>query len=353
MQIIPNLGLGGAEIMVENLSLALVENGFDVSVVSLYNDNSAITERLEKQNIPVFYLGKKKGIDFKIIFRLYKLYKKKKPDVIHTHLAVMPYAIPGAIYAKVPVKVHTIHNIAKKELTRVNRKISFLFYKYFKVVPVSISPLVRKSVVEEYGLSGSLLPMIFNGIDPKRCIQKSDYHERNNVINILHIGRFSEQKNHLGLIESFKLVHENAPNTVLKLIGFGELEKVIKEKVRELKLDDCVEFLGLKSNVYPYLNEADIFVLPSLWEGMPITLIEAMITGLPIVATNVGGIPDMIEDKTTGFIVNGENEQIADVLLKLIRDKNLREIVGTAAKESSEQFSAQKMAEKYGEIYIK
>lgn len=351
LQIIPNLGLGGAEIMVENLSAALKDYGFTVGVVSLYDYHSAITERLENQNITVYYLGKKKGPDIGIIFRLYKLFKEEKPDVVHTHLYTTPYVIPAAIFAKVPVRVHTIHSIAKKEVGKLKRKINNFFYKYCNVIPVSISPIVRKSIIEEYKLLENQVPMIYNGIDLKRCIQKKEHCRGNGNISIVHLGSFKEAKNHLGLIESFKVVHDNAPITVLKLIGSGDLEEIIKDKVKELDLEDYVEFLGLKSNVNPYLNEADIFVLPSLWEGMPISLIEAMATGLPIVATGVGGVPDMIEDNVTGLLIDIDKEQIAGALLKLINDCNLREKMGTAAIVASERFSAQIMAEGYGRLY--
>ena len=351
MQIIPEFGLGGAEILTENLTVALVEKDFDVGVVSLYDHHSAITERLENQNISIFYLGKKKGLDIKIIFRLYKLFKKEKPDVIHTHLYIMPYAVVAAIFAKVPVRVHTIHNIAKKEVGKLRRKIYILFYKYCKVIPISISPLVKKSIIEEYKFSENQVPMIYNGIDLKKCIQKKEYCEKNGKISILHIGRFSEQKNHLGLIESFKIVHDDFPNTVLKLIGSGDLEKVVRDKVKELNLEDCVEFLGLKANVYPYLNEADIFVLPSLWEGMPITLIEAMATGLPIVATGVGGVPDMIEHNVTGLLVDKQNINIAKALNRLIKNSELRAEIGQAARIASVRFSAQEMKAQYAQLY--
>jgi glycosyltransferase involved in cell wall biosynthesis len=352
IQIVPQFGLAGAEIMVENLTVTLVKDNFDVCVVSLYDYHSAITERLENQNISVYYLGKKKGPDVKIIYRLYRLLKKEHPNVVHTHLYSMPYVIPAAILAKIPVRIHTIHNIAKKEVGSFQRRINKFFYKYCKVIPVSISPLVKKTIVEEYGFLDNQVPMIYNGIDLKKCIPKQEYSNKNGIINILHIGRFAEQKNHIGLIESFKIVHDNAPNTVLNLIGTGTLEKEVKNKVRELNLDPCVKFLGLQSNVYPYLNEADIFVLPSLWEGMPITLIEAMATGLPIVATKVGGVSDIIENNVTGLLVDTNIEQIAGALLKLIKDKEMREKMGKAAKVASKRFSAQKMARKYAKLYM-
>lgn len=209
--------------------------------------------------------------------------------MIHTHRYIMPYVIPAAILAKVPTRIHTIHNIAEKEVGKMSRKINYFFYKYCRVIPVAISPIIKKTVILEYRFPENQVELVYNGIDLTRCIQKKEYQAKKGVINILHIGRFSEQKNHVGLIKAFKIIHTNIPNAVLTLIGSGELEKTIRDLVIELELENCVEFLGVQSNVYPYLNEADIFVLPSKWEGMPITLIEAMATGLSIVATRVGG----------------------------------------------------------------
>lgn len=350
-QIIPNLALAGAEIMLENLIFGLHNDDFEVSVVSLYNEQSAITKRLEDQNISLYYLGKKKGIDIRMIYRLYTLFIKEKPDVVHTHRYAMQYAIPAALMAKVPVKIHTIHNIAKKEVGKIQRKLHCFFYRYCSVIPVAISPIVKHSVMIEYNMASYQVPMIYNGIDTKKCIQKREYVAKNGKVTIIHIGRFTEQKNHKELIESFKLVHDNKPDTVLKLIGAGKLEQNIRKKVKELNLDDCVEFLGLKSNVYPYLYNADIFVLPSLWEGMPITLIEAMGTGLPIVATEVGGIPDMIRNNETGLLVDANRDQISEALLKLINTENLRERIGKAAIEASRQFSVEEMTNKYAKLY--
>jgi len=351
MQIMPNFGLGGAEIMVENLSKELTRDGYDVCIVSLYDFHSAITERLEENYIRLLYLGKKKGFDIRMIFKLYKLFKKEKPDIIHTHRYAILYAAIAAIFAKVPVKIHTIHNIACKEVGFIKRKINYFFYQYFKVIPVSISPEVKKSVVKEYRLPDEQVMMIHNGIDFREITPKEEYGIEKGMIRIIHIGRFSEQKNHIGLIESFKIVHDSVPSTILKLIGAGDLEKIIKDKIKELELEDSIELLGLKSNVYPYLNESDIFVLASFWEGMPISLIEAMATGLPIVATAVGGVQDMIDDGKTGLLVDVNTDQISAALHKLIEDGNLRMKLGNAARDASVRYSSQEMAKEYESLY--
>lgn len=349
MQIIPNLGLAGAEIMVENLASALVKEGYNSTVVSLYSEHSAITDRLETNDITVVYLGKKGGIDLKVVLRLYKLFLKEQPYIVHTHRFAMQYVIPAAVMAKIPIKIHTVHNVADKEVSKAKRKLHSFFYRYFKVTPVAISPLIQESIAMEYNLSKAKIPMIFNGLDLRKCTPKINYKANN--ITILHVGRFSEQKNHEYIIENFKIVNDKLPNTTLQLIGFGELEDEMKYKVKSLNLDCSVEFLGLKTNVYPYFNSADIFILPSLWEGMPITLIEAMATGLPIIATEVGGIPDMIENEKSGIIIQGNDNDLSRALIRLIEDETIREKFGQAAKKTSEKYSDLQMAKEYSRLY--
>lgn len=351
LQFVPKLELAGAEIMIENLAKQLKKDGYDVKVVSLYNYQSAITNRLEAVGIQVLYMDKKPKFDLKLFVSLFKLLKKEKPDVVHTHLYILPYVMPIAQLLGIKKRVHTIHNIAVKENGSIIRKVNKFFYHVCKVVPVSISPMVKDTIIEEYGLKDEAVPMIYNGIQLEMCKPKTNHDTSDSKVSLLHVGRFCEQKNHKGLIESFRLLRESNRDIELKLIGSGNYEEDIKTLVRSYHLEDCVEFLGLKPNVYKYMNEADIFVLPSLWEGMPITLIEAMATGLPIVATDVGGISDMITHDDSGLVVKAQVEDIAEALDRLIRNKELRIKLGNNALKKSICFDAIQMAKGYETIY--
>lgn len=244
IQIMPEFGLAGAEIMCENLIYELIELGNEVIVVSLYDYHSAITERLEANNIKIFYLNKKGGLDISMISKLFKIFKQEKPDVIHTHLYVMQYAIPAAILAKIKCRVHTIHNIAQKENGKLARKLNKLFYKFAGVIPVALSNEIKKTVEKEYNLLPNKIPVIFNGIDFRKCIMKEDY-KINNKMKILHIGRFSKQKNHLGLITAFEQFHNNNLDCELQLIGSGEKKEEIEQIVNEKGLKESVFFLRI------------------------------------------------------------------------------------------------------------
>lgn len=352
VQIIPCFGLAGAEVMCENLSYELEKLGHKVLVISLYNYHSPITERLEKANIQVKYLNKKLGIDFSMIIKLYKILKKEKPHVVHTHLAILKYVIPAASFAGIKTCIHTVHNEAVKESLSVDRKINKIFFKYFHVTPVALSPRIKETILEEYHLDSKNVPIIFNGIDMEKCNPKTDYSIKGKFI-ILNIARLSEQKNHLGLLSAFKIFHSQYSESVLRIIGDGEQRTQIEEFIKVNKLEDCVELLGLKSEVYEYLHDADIFALTSLYEGMPMTILEAMGTGLPIVATPVGGIPDVLKHGENAWLVSVDADEIADIFLKTVKDIELRKNVGKNALEASKKMSAKYMAEKYIQIYKK
>ena len=350
IQVMPNFALAGAEIMCENLVYELRRKDIEVVVVSLFNQRSAITERLEKNGVKLIYLDKKLGLDLSIVGKLCKIFKQENPDVVHTHRYATQYAIPAAMRAGIKRRVHTVHNIAKKENGRLGRLLNKWFFKRHHVIPVALSSIIQDSIVEEYKIKKNKVPIIFNGIDLSKCQTKTDY-EVQEKFKILHVGRFMEQKNHKGLIDAFDIFHQKYQNGVLQLIGDGELKEEIEKLVNEKGLTESVEFLGLQENVHQYLSAADIFTLPSLYEGVPMTLIEAMGTGLPIVATNVGGIPDMLKNGESAILTEIDSEQIAKSFSILADDVEKRKSLGEKAKIASVNFSARIMTEKYIEIY--
>lgn len=346
IEIIPRFKLAGAETMCENLITAIDKKEYEVIAISLYNYSSPITERLESKGYKIYYLNKKSGIDLKIFGKLFKIFKKEKPDMIHTHLYVLRYVLLPAKIACCKARiVHTVHNIASKEIKhgKLLQKIAF---KMFNVIPVAISEIVQASIIKEYNLKEEKVPIIYNGINLVNC-QKKECYDSSKII--LHIGRFTEQKNHLELIEIFKNSLNQDKDLKLYLVGEGELKSEIKKVVLQEGLNDNVKFLGLLKNSYEVMNSADIFVMPSKWEGMPMTIIEAMGTGLPIIAYPVGGIPNMIENEKNGFLVK-DLKEFSNKIIKLENDKELRENIGKRNKKDAARFSANTMAKKYCDL---
>ena len=350
IQVIPAFRLAGAEVMCENLCVALKNAGVDVIAVSLYSENTAITDRLDKKGVRIEYLDKKPGFDASVIIKLVHLFKKEKPDVVNTHIYASKYALPAAAIAGVKKKIHTVHSMAQKEQGSLGKKVNTFLYRHCGVVPVALSNEVKKSIGEVYGLQESIIPVVYNGIDLSKCIRKNDY-EANGVFTIVHVGRFMKVKNHKTLIRAFARFAEKKESIRLQLLGEGELLDEMKDYAEKLKVADKVEFLGLQSNVYPYLNKADVFCLPSEYEGVPMTLIEAMGTGLPIVASNVGGIPDMLVNGENALLVEPNYVAVEKAIEKLYNDVEFRIRLGNAAALRSEEFSAKVMASSYIKIY--
>lgn len=350
IQVIPNLRMGGAEIMCETLSLELAKNGVNVKIVSLYNEVTPISQRLSQAGIEIVFLDKKRGMDLSIIRKLKKIFREEAPDVVHSHLNAQKYAMLAAIRTGISDRVHTVHSVADKELSKFDKILAKFFYKRCGVIPVALSELVQQTVLDVYGISAHSVPIVLNGIDLSNCIPKCDY-DMGDTFKILHIGRFSEEKNHKGLIDAFAIFHEKVPNSELTLIGNGGLFDEIRKYAFERNVGDAVSFLGLQTNVYPYLHAADIFVLSSKYEGIPMTLIEAMGSAVPIVATNVGGIPNMLSNNESAILTNVDAHEIADAFERLYKDENLRKKLGKAAQKESFKFSSNTMAKKYMEIY--
>lgn len=350
MQVIPNFCFGGAETMCENLTYALQNLGHQVIVVSLYDEHTPITRRMEENGVNIRFLDKKLGLDASMVTKLFRLMKAERPDVVHTHLDVIKYAALAARLAGVKRCVHTVHNVADKEAEGSLQK--FINKTYFQLgwaVPVALSKLVQDTILTFYSISRDKIPVIFNGIDLGRCIPKGSY---DSCKTILHIGRFNEQKNHGRLLRVFAKLHETYPHGRLQLIGDGELRPQMETLARELGIAEFVDFLGLQADVYPYLGKADLFVLPSDYEGMPMTLIEAMGTGLPILATAVGGVPDMLKNNQSALLTPCEEGAIMASWEALMADKGLRESLGRQALDESGRFSADYMAEQYCRVYF-
>lgn len=335
--------------MVENLVYALKSCGENVKVVSLYNCNTPISERLHDSGIEVLYLGKRLGFDYSLVKKISRLVNEEKPDVLHSHLNVLPYLFFAT--RKTPI-VHTLHSIASKEQVGYEKIICRYIYKTKRCTPVTISPAMKETAIREHGLFSEKIPVVYNGVDLCKFCPKSNYelHER---INIVHVGSLIPLKNHILMLEAIDAVREEFPSVHLCFLGVGTYEERLRQVVAKKHLERTVEFVGLTSNVAKYLSEADAFILPSQYEGMPMSIIEAMGTGLPIIASRVGGIPDMIDDEKSGLLIEPTVEELIKALLRLLCDKTLRETIGTNALKKTAKFSSEYMAKKYVRIYNK
>ena len=327
---------------------------FEVAAVSLYPESGTLLEReIRAKGLRVFYLSKRKGLDLRIIPQLYRLFRAFQPDVVHTHRYVLRYVLLPALLCRIPVRVHTVHNVAPKEVDRPGKFVHWIAFRLGRVVPVSISRQVAQTVKEVYG-DNIYTPVIYNGIPTRRFIL-GDKKQRDDRVVLIHIGRFAPQKNHLLLVEAFSLAIEEYPSMELWLIGDGPLRAEVEKKVEAKGLKEKVRFLGIRDDIPDLLAEASILVLPSDWEGVPLTVLEAMAAGKPVVATAVGGVPELVEDGVSGILVPPRDlHALAQGILRLARDADLRNQMGKAAQERAlERFDISRIAREYEALYLK
>jgi len=361
LQVIPNFGLGGAERLVVNLLEVIDKEKFEVAACSLYpKANTLFGHQLEKSGIQIYYLGKHKGLDLRMIPRLYRLFRVFKPDVVHTHLSVLRYALIPLILCRIPARFHTLHNIAQKEVDALGKIVHYLAFHLGGVIPVSISQEVARTVKKLYKVRTLI---IYNGIPTRhfksaeetRSIWRKKEGIKNSEVVFLHIGRFSPQKNHRLLIEAFAQAMMKRSDLKLLLVGDGELRPDIKKIVKEKQLEQNIHFLGLRQDISELLSACDIFILSSDWEGVPMTILESMAAGKPVIATAVGGVPELVEDSITGLLVPPQDIQaLSKAMVKLANDSSLREEMGKEGrKRALERFDINLIARQYEELYLK
>ena len=352
--VIPQFVLSGAEVMCQNLILGLKEKGHDVLAVSLYDYHGSINKKLEEAGVTIKYLNKKKGFDSSIYEKIEKIIEEFKPDVVHTNLYIMSYIMPAAIKYGVKVKIHTIHSIANKEVPFIRRSIAHYMYHHKGIVPIALSYKHQNTVCKEYRLGKDKVPIIHNGEDTSHFVAKEDY-SFNDVFTIIHVGRFLKNKNQKKIVKAVKRLLDEGKKIKVLFVGEDNTDygRLVKEQVKKEQLEDSFEFLGERENIETELAKADIFVLPSNYEGLPMTIIEAMSCGLPIIASSVGGIEDMITNNENGLLIEPNSEDLYLAIKQLYSSQEKREKLGRKARESVYKYTREEMTNNYLKEYYR
>jgi glycosyltransferase involved in cell wall biosynthesis len=344
LEVTATLKPAGAEHMLVSLASALNSDRFDVSVVSLFNAfPGGLEPALDQRRIPVWHLGKVAGPDVRMYARLKQVVDTFRPDIIHTHCYVTRYTFP----LRAKAMVHTVHNIASLEADRVGRAINrYAFRK--GVVPIAVGAAVADSVRELYRLERPI--SIPNGIDTLRFrypANRSLWRRLNGFCEedllVVSVGRLTRQKNPMALVDAITQV----PGAQLLLAGEGELQN-------ELVGHPRVHLLGVRQDIPELLSCCDIFALASRWEGLPLAVLEAMAAGMPIVATSVGCVPEIVQHEKSGFLVHpGNQEELVTALRLLGQSATLRRKMGEEARIRAESFSLQAMVSAYEHLFLR
>lgn len=358
MQLVPSLAVGGAERMVATLARYLRRWGHTVAVVAMYRAYGTWIEReLEAEGIPVRFLEKRRGLDVRMVPRIARELHRFEPEVLHTHMYTLKYALPAlALHRRCRV-VHTVHTLAQAELDRLSMAVQGLAFRA-GVVPVAIGEAVAASLRATYDRPFRCI--IPNGIPVADYAGPPGAGEALRAAlglppgapTFVAVASFNPAKNHEALLRAFASPRLRASGAHLLLAGDGARRGELEALSRELALEDRAHFLGVRADVASVLAAADVFVLASRREGNPLSVMEAMAAGKPIVATAVGCLPEMVPERAGRLVPPGDVEALEAAMAELARDLPLARRLGAAAAQvARERFDAAVMARAYEELY--
>ena len=332
LHMLPALYTGGGEKICIELCNELAKNKeFEVILCSLepLNDRQQIMYSKITPVVKLITLNKK-GKNPAIIFEIIKTIYTLKPDIIHTHLSTLHYAALGIILSRTP-NIHTLPTVAENSGTTGQVKLYKALFKYFNFDPVSMGKMVFASCKNVFGKSChasidiGTIPLVKSPLfdDVKSQIETLKKDEKTKFF--VSVGRLYNVKNQLLLIEAFqRLLHEGY-DAHLFIIGSTIIVPEYAKKCQELVGENKnIHIVGEKSNVADYLLNTDALCFSSIYEGLPMTIVEGMSLGIPTIATPVGGIPDLIEEGINGYLsIDMSVESYTKVFKRIINEKKL------------------------------
>jgi len=352
LNIIDSLNAGGAESLLKNFVIESKKyNKFQTEICTLYS-SKFFEDEIKKNNITVHNLNLKFKYDLLGIFRIIKLIKKEKIDIVHVHLfpASLFVAITSFFLSKNVKFIFSEHSTYNRRRSLKIFKLvdKFIYSRYSKII--CVSKQVENSLLKWLPQLKESLIMIPNGIP----ILKSTNKKYPKIYDVLLVGRLEKVKGIDILLKAINILkNKYRKDLKIAIAGDGSLKENLKNLVKELKIDNEVNFLGNRKDVEKLMYCSKILVLPSRYEGFGLVIIEAMSRQLPIIATRVGGIPDIIENNKDGLLVPPENpEELAKAIDRLLENKHLRtELAKNAYKKVKENYSIETYTKKILNLY--
>lgn len=366
VHVVFRLDIGGLENGLVNLINRMPEQRFAHSIVCL-TDYSDFSARIRRDDVRVFSLAKRPGNDPAVQIRLWRLLRHLNPDIVHTRNLPTLECVPAALFAGVRCRVHGEHGwdvydlYGKKSRYRLLRRALSPFITGF----VAVSRHLERWLVDTIGIPVRKVRKIYNGVDtdvflpavPGRGGLLPKGFAEPDCIVIGSVGRLQAVKDQMSLVKAFLRLRDEAPalsrRCRLILIGAGPCEDEIRKTVSERGLREQVWMPGSRDDVAELMREFDLFVLPSLNEGTSNTILEAMATGLPVVATDVGGNGELVGHDINGYLVPAADaDAMAGAIRRYVRHAELRRRHGEAGRASAlASFSIHRMVSEYTAAY--
>jgi len=359
LQLLVTMPVGGAEIMVADIATGLNPERFEVTVACL-GKPGPMGEELRGRGKQVINLGLdlKRDSAFTLVLRVRELLQKIRPDILHTHLYHANfYGRLAALGLGLSGVVATVHNIYAR--VKWHRCLANYLLARLADYVLVFSPQVRDDVRRYDRVPPSRLRMLTPGVrlaEPNPGETREELRSRLGVSGFClgNVARLEEQKGHEDLLAAVNMVRDEIPDLTVLLVGDGSRDDKLRALTQELGLEKTVRFLGVRRDVPEILGALDAFIMPSRWEGIPLTLLEAMGCGLPVISTKVGRAPEIIQDGVNGRLTPMADPQaLAAAILELYREPEKRRQWGEEARRTVlEKYTLEHFLEQFAALYL-
>jgi len=357
---ITDLSTGGTPTALLRLLSEINRSEYDLTVISFYSNDSFISNEIMDLDISVIDLGMTRKWRIYAFWKLNHFLKDIQPVILHTWL--FHANITGRIlgrFNKVPLIIASRRstNIGGSWREILMRKTSGMNDRI-----IAVSEAARQAEINNSKIPPNKVVTIHNGLDTTLYKSVSDeaiktirdsFEIPDDAILLGAVGRLHPAKGFNDLITAMELLERKTSSTHLLIVGEGELMDQLKLQVRKSNLDGKIKFAGIRNDIPEIMSAFDIFVSPSLWEGLPNVVLEAMAAGKPVVATSVGGTPEVVVDSLTGLLVPPHNpEALANAILFLCENPKLRKSMGQAGRDRViKHFSIEQMVQQTEKLY--
>lgn len=366
VHIIYRLGIGGLENGLVNIINRLPEDRYRHAIICL-TDSTDFRQRISRRDVAIYQMHKRPGQDWASFHKVYSLLRQLRPVIVHTrNLAAIEYQF-CALLSGVPFRVHSEHgwdvfdpdgNNVKYQWLR--RALGYIIHRF---IPLSLQ--LQDYLLNRVKIPASKIARICNGVDTKIFYPRSGSRQKpegcppvlDDEIVIGTVGRMHGVKDQLTLVKAFIDACVKSPGFAdrarLFLIGDGPLRAQAIELLAASNLADKAWLPGERNDIADILRSLDIFVLPSKAEGISNTILEAMASGLPVIATRVGGNPELVLDAETGMLVEKEDVAgLSEAMRELVTNQGERRQLGEAAYQRIlSEFSIDSMVARYQQVY--
>jgi len=359
LQLVTKRQYRGAEVFAANLSTELITLGHKIIFAGLYQNETNILEVKGAENLDLS-ANKSGAFSPTLVKKIVQLVNRTKPDVIQCNGSdTLKYMVAASLFTSQTPLVYRNISIISEWLSNTPKKL--IYSKIFNRIDhvSSVGEEAKEDFIRTFNYPKSQTSVIRRGIPIKEVASLSRKGLRKELglkegdKIVMHIGNFSPEKNHIFLLDVFSKIKLEQSDVKLVCVGNGVLYEEIKREIKAKDLEDTVYLLGFRKDIPELLSEADCFVLASKVEGVPGVILEAAAQRKPAVATNVGGVFEVLRDAETGFMINNfDKEQFIEKLLSIMNDSSLRKKMGDKAFELvQENFNPVKNALRFESLY--